>query len=124
MMSIDHAAATDPVGRCARVVRIVASHKGVSRSQLLSPTRSRSAVASARQLAMYLCHVLLELNLTEVGRYFGRDRTTVAHACALIEDAREDRRIDAEIQSLEDRITRWAEGRDARMTEGRYDAAH
>ena len=69
---------------------------------------------------MYLSHVLLELNLTQVGRYFGRDRTTVAHACALIEDARENAAIDAEIQSLEDRIT----GRILEGSEGQRDVRH
>lgn len=95
--------------RCARVLRIVAAHKGVRRADMLNPTRSRLPIASARQLAMYLCHVMLGLNLTEVGRYFGRDRTTVSHACALIEDAREDSAVDREIEILEDAITGWME---------------
>lgn len=109
--------------RCAHVVRIVAAHRDVGRNELLAPTRSRERVASARQLAMYLCHVLLGLNLTEVGRYFGRDRTTVSHACALIEDTREDLGADAEIQKLEDRITGWMDGEGARVRmEGGADA--
>lgn len=109
MTRMKHIVSSGSDARCAHVVRIVAAHRGVARGLLLCPTRSRSGIASARQLAMYLCHVLLELNLTEVGRYFGRDRTTVAHACALIEDTREDHALDAEIQELEDRITSWAD---------------
>lgn len=111
MTRMEHSITSDRVGWCAKVVGVVAAHKGIARSALLSPTRSRSEIASARQLAMYLSHVLLELNLTDVGRYFGRDRTTVAHACALIEDAREDCAVDSEIQMLEDQINNWiAEG--------------
>ena len=108
MTRMKHIVSSGLNARCAHVVRVVAAHRGVPRSLLLCPTRSRSEIASARQLAMYLCHVLLELNLTEVGRYFGGDRTTVAHACALSEDTREDHATDAQIQELEDRITSWA----------------
>jgi hypothetical protein len=38
---------------------------------------------------MHLAHVGCELSLTVVGRIFGRGRSTVAHACHKIEDARE-----------------------------------
>ncbi|WP_196259277.1 helix-turn-helix domain-containing protein [Pelagibacterium limicola] len=107
---------------CASVVQIVAAHKGVARNELLQPTRSRAAVAASRQIAMYLCHVLLGLNLTEVGHYFGRDRTTVSHACARIEDAREDPAFDTEIQGLEDRINAGLDAARNRGCGGRVDA--
>ena len=41
-------------------------------------------------MAMYLAHVAFGLTFTRVGICFGRDRTTVRHACALIEDRRDD----------------------------------
>ena len=37
---------------------------------------------------MYVAHVVLSLNMTDIGRGFGRDRTTVLHACHLVEDSR------------------------------------
>jgi chromosomal replication initiation ATPase DnaA len=40
---------------------------------------------------MYLVHTLLGRNYKEVGVLFGRDRTTVSHACARTEDRREDK---------------------------------
>lgn len=86
---------------CRYVVAVVASARGIRPMEMLHPTRSRPAVAGARQLAMYLSHVLLGMTMTEVGRFFGRDRTTVAHACALVEDAREDPLIDRDIDALE-----------------------
>lgn len=43
---------------------------------------------------MYLAHVAGGLSLTSVGLGFGRDRTTVRHACAIWEDARDDSRVD------------------------------
>jgi chromosomal replication initiation ATPase DnaA len=55
--------------------------------------RSR-ACADMRQVAMYLAHVSFGLTLTEVGILFGRDRTTVAHGCARVEDRREHRAFD------------------------------
>jgi hypothetical protein len=55
---------------------------------------------------MYLAHIGGGLNLSEVGRLFGRDRTTVAHACSLIEDARDDERFDRMLDLLE-RSMHW-----------------
>ena len=50
---------------------------------------------------MYLMHVVLQRPYAEVGLYFGRDRTTVAHACAHIEDLRDEPRLDARVSRLE-----------------------
>ncbi|MCB1547710.1 MAG: chromosomal replication initiator DnaA [Hyphomicrobiaceae bacterium] len=68
---------------------------------LQAPTRGRADVAFARQVAMYLAHVGGGLTLTEVGRLFRRDRTTVAHACMIVEDRRDDAGLDASLEFLE-----------------------
>jgi chromosomal replication initiation ATPase DnaA len=73
----------------------------IDRHLLGSPTRGRSRVAFARQVAMYLAHVAFGLTLTTVGRAFGRDRTTVSHACALVEDARDNPEFDHTLELLE-----------------------
>ncbi|MEZ5773925.1 MAG: helix-turn-helix domain-containing protein [Hyphomicrobiaceae bacterium] len=78
---------------------------GVEPAVLTQPNRGRAPLALSRQTAMYLAHVTLGLTLTEVGRMFGRDRTTVAHACALIEDRRDDARTDLTLSLLEGLIT-------------------
>ena len=70
-------------------------------NELRSPTRQRAPVALARQVAMYLSHVALGLSLSAVGRHFGRDRTTAAHACRQIEDRRDDRDFDLLLDRLE-----------------------
>jgi hypothetical protein len=62
----------------------------VVRDELWTATRGSPSTAFARQVAMYLAHVGCGLTLTEVGRLFARDRTTVAHACSLVEDRREE----------------------------------
>jgi hypothetical protein len=69
--------------------------------ELVAVTRRSPYVAFARQSAMYLAHVAFGLNYAEVGRAFGRDRTTAAYACRLIEERRDDPAIDAVLGSLE-----------------------
>ena len=53
---------------------------------------------------MYLAHVGCGLALTEVGRAFGRDRTTVAHACGVVEDRRDEAEFDCMLTHLEDAV--------------------
>lgn len=79
---------------------------GISREHLGSVSRGRARVALARQVAMYLCHVAFRLSLTDVGRIFRRDRTTVSHACGVVEDLRDDPRFDRVLDMLE-RIVRF-----------------
>lgn len=87
------------------LVRAVAQATGIAPRRILGSARDRDPVAQARQLAMYLMHVIYGLNLTEVGAFFHRDRTTVAHACARIEDRRDEPGFDAFVAGLEDRLT-------------------
>jgi len=74
---------------------------GVGHDDLRRITRGRAKVALARQVAMYLAHVACGLTLTDTGRLFGRDRTTVAHACSVIEDRRDDPLFDRALDLLE-----------------------
>jgi chromosomal replication initiation ATPase DnaA len=74
--------------------------------ELRAASRRRAPVALARQSAMYLAHVTLGLTFTEVGRVFGRDRTTAAHACRKIEDRRTELRLDAALAELEHALRR------------------
>lgn len=74
---------------------------GVASGNFHDPRRGKAQVALARQTAMYLAHVGFSLTLTEVGVLFDRDRTTVAHACALIEDRRDNRDFDRALELLE-----------------------
>jgi chromosomal replication initiation ATPase DnaA len=73
----------------------------VGTADLWSLQRGHPSAAFARQVAMYLAHVSCGLTLTEVGRLFVRDRTTVAHACGLIEERREEPRFDRALELLE-----------------------
>ena len=68
---------------------------------LKSETRGSPRAAFARQVAMYLAHVVCGLSLTEVGALFARDRTTVSHACSVVEDRRDDPELDGRLEHLE-----------------------
>ena len=69
--------------------------------ELRIATRGSPRTALARQVAMYLAHVVCGLSLTEVGTLFARDRTTVAHACSVVEDRRDDPELDGRLEHLE-----------------------
>ncbi|HSO46646.1 MAG TPA: helix-turn-helix domain-containing protein, partial [Rhizobiaceae bacterium] len=68
---------------------------------MMAPNRGSGDTARARQMAMYLLHTSISASYGEVARAFRRDRTTVSHACRLIEDMRDDPRHDALLASLE-----------------------
>jgi len=87
--------------RCRCLEAVVARTFGVPLAELRDRTRGQAPVAFARQVAMYVAHVWFGLSLSAVGRCFGRDRTTVAHACRVIEERREDLRIDRVISAIE-----------------------
>lgn len=70
------------------------------------PSRGVARVALARQVAMYLAHVVGRIEYAEVGRLFGRDRTTVKHACAVIEDLRDNAKFDRTMDLLEGIVER------------------
>ena len=85
----------------ARLVALVAADRQVPTILLLHPSRCGAEVAEARQLAMYLMHVVLRRTYAQVASFFGRDRTTVSHACAHIEDLRDSPQFEAEVARLE-----------------------
>ena len=58
-----------------------------------------------RQIAMYLSHVVLSVPYRTIGVAFARDRTTVVHACSVIEDRRDDRDYDHFVECCERCIT-------------------
>ena len=73
---------------------------GATPHAIATPTR-RTAIARARQFAVYLHHVALGESLSACARLFRRDRATVRHACARIEDMRDDTSFDFGVMLLE-----------------------
>ena len=80
---------------------VVAYATGVALDDLMAPTRGGPEAAMARQAAMYLTHIAFEMSLGRVGAAFGRDRSTVAHACHLMEERRDDTGVDAWLDAME-----------------------
>ncbi len=78
----------------------------VSTAELGQPSRGEARIALARQTAMYMAHVVCEQSMSDVGRLFRRDRTTVKHACAVIEDRRDDPKFNLTLDHLESIISR------------------
>ena len=83
------------------ILNIVAAAHGIDPELVLTNSRSRADVALCRQITMYIVHVVLGYTMTRTGRLFDRDRSTVGHACARIEDMRDDKDFDAALASLE-----------------------
>ena len=69
------------------------------------PDRGPRNMVRARQVAMYLSHVGLEMSLSRVALAFDRDRSTVAHACHRIEELRDEAEFDAWLDRLEEGLT-------------------
>jgi hypothetical protein len=57
--------------------------------------------ARMRQISMYLQHVACGVTLADVGSAHGRDRTTAAHACHVVEDLRDYPEFDFTLEVLE-----------------------
>lgn len=86
----------------ARLAAGVASYAlGVPQDEIMHGRRGCAEVAFARHVAMYLCHVGFEFSLARVASAFGRDRSTVAHACHAVEDRRDEPHFDLWISGLE-----------------------
>ncbi|SNY92778.1 dnaA protein helix-turn-helix [Cohaesibacter sp. ES.047] len=83
------------------VDQLVARTFRMPRSALHAGTRCRKSVAFARQVAMYLGHVCLSYPLKDIASHYGRDRTTVAYACRVVEDRREEEGVELLINSME-----------------------
>jgi len=80
------AAGRVPAGRTDvnRVVKHVAAAYGISQKELLGASRLRR-ILLPRQVAMLLAREVCGLSLPRLGAAFGRDHTTILHACRKVE---------------------------------------
>lgn len=108
----EDAAAADSA--CRFVEMLVCAALDVELGELRSKDRGRAPIAFARQAAMYLAHVGLGLSQSRVGKHFRRDRTTVAHACARVEDWRDEPETDRVLRYVEAALKLWL--RNARLS--------
>ncbi|EID54312.1 chromosomal replication initiator protein DnaA [Saccharomonospora xinjiangensis] len=91
------------------IMRVTAEFFDVTMDDLCGPGKTK-ALATARQIAMYLCRELTDMSLPRIGQTFGgRDHTTVMHADKKIrKEMAERRRIYDQVQELTSRIKQRA----------------
>ena len=86
---------------CRAVRQLVLEMTAMAGERPVLRRDNRRATCHVRQIAMYVCHVVLRLSLSDIGAAFGRDRTTVGHACHVVEDRRDDPAFDAFVSAIE-----------------------
>jgi len=89
------------IAYCDGLIDILSAYFNVSGRAIRSPKRQNLDVARVRQIGMYVANVALGINMTMIGQGFGRNKSTVVHACHLIEDMRDDEEFDLLIARLE-----------------------
>jgi chromosomal replication initiation ATPase DnaA len=75
--------------RCRLAEAAIGNAFHINFQDLRQMNRGKRSIAQARQMAIYLAHVALQVDYSGTGRSFGRDRTTTRHACNKIEDLRD-----------------------------------
>ena len=88
-----------------QVIQIVCEHYNLTSEELLSKKRSND-IAIPRMIAMYICRVYLDENLTKIGIQFGgKNHTTVMHAVDKIKnEIIKDDHLNGEIQKMVNEI--------------------
>ena len=95
----------DDQARADIAIAVAAGACGARAEQVASGGRD-IRTAFARQVAMYLASVGFGMSLGRVARAFGRDRSTVRHACMLLEERRENASFDQWMDALEASVVR------------------
>lgn len=84
------------------IIRAVAAHFSLS-EESLKGRRRLASVALPRQIAMYLARKHTNCSLKEIGSKFGKDHSTVIHACSKIERLIRD---DSQLRTTVDKISK------------------
>ncbi|RZO68512.1 MAG: hypothetical protein EVA70_01670 [Parvularculaceae bacterium] len=82
-------------------LEVISEAFDVPLSRLTMATRQRANVAFARQIAMYLCHVIAQLSVRDISTEFERERSTVVYALHTIEDRRDSPLFEDQLELLE-----------------------
>ena len=95
-----------PLRSACRIVRQMVSELVLLFGDRVMLRRDRRRLSChVRQIAMYVCHVALQISMSDIGEAFGRDRTTVGHACHVVEDRRDDLAFDEFVSAVERIVT-------------------
>lgn len=86
------------------VNQMVAAAFEIKAERLLQSERGDARTSRARQISMYLINTSLSQSFVEVAEFYQRDRTTVSHACSVVEELRDIAEFDARLSELEKTI--------------------
>ncbi len=84
-----------------KVVKTLSEHFGIKPEDLLGKSQMRE-YALARQIAMYLCREALKMPFQSIGKFFGRDHSTVMSSVKQIQQKLDEK--NAEIQEAVDSL--------------------
>lgn len=90
--------------RAHLIVSTVSLEFMVPESAIMSDKKGTSEISYSRQIAMYLMHCIFGTTKSRIAEVFGRHFSTVAHACKVIEDHRDDPVFDGKLITLENRL--------------------
>ena len=95
----------DTIVTASEIIAQVAKYYNISIDEIHGKSRT-SAIANARQIAMYLCRTMTDLSLPKIGQIIGgKDHTTVLYAHGKIAQEMKHRRaIYNDVIQIEDRI--------------------
>jgi hypothetical protein len=94
--------ATLPLRTVCRIVsQITAEMIALLSDRVVMRRDHRRLSCHIRQIAMYVCHVALRMPQHDIAVAVGRDRSTVSHACHVVEDRRDDLAFDEFVSLIE-----------------------
>jgi hypothetical protein len=94
-----------PKPTCRIVLQLVSEMVFLFGDRVMVRRDRRRLAAHSRQIAMYVCHVALSISVDDIAASFGRERSTVAHACHLVEDRRDDPAYEDFVSAVERMVT-------------------
>ena len=87
--------------RAGMAQAIVAHVYDVTLEEMRAETRGAPRAALARQVAMYLSHIVFGMSVSEIAAAFMRHRSTAHYALRHVEDLRDDPEVDRSLKLLE-----------------------
>lgn len=86
---------------CRAVRQLVGEVVGLLSDRMLLRRDRRRLNCHSRQIAIYVCHVVLQIQQRDIADAFGLDPSTVSHACHVVEDRRDDSAFDEFVCTIE-----------------------
>lgn len=86
---------------CRIVSRMTGEMSALVSERTLHRRDRRRTMWHVRQIAMYVCHVALQIPIPDIADAFGRDRSTVSYSLRIVEGRRDDKAYDDFVDAVE-----------------------